>query len=339
MLKLSVHLVAWNGAKYVPYLFQSLRNQSFKEWELLVIDNDSKDETVAAIQKELVDFPVASRIIVNTTNKGFAGGHNQAFKETNAPYILLLNQDMHLAPDCLEKLVAFMEAHSNIAGVSPRLMRWDFAMVHAGNVIDSFTNYVDSFGLKVFKNRRAIEDQATRDTTEPFEVFGISGALPLFRRVSLKHVAFSDGTFFDESYHSYKEDVDLAFRLRSAGFATYIVPSALAYHDRSAAGPKQLSDSVAAKNKRLQSSWVKYHSYKNQIITLYKNEYWQNAVLDFPWIVWYEIKKFVYFLIFEPKILLGLVEVWKMRKELAAKRKQIKSLRKVSWRQIRKWYV
>ena len=54
MAKLSVHLVAWNGAKYIPYLFESLRKQTYKDWELLAIDNASaKDNTADLIEKEL----------------------------------------------------------------------------------------------------------------------------------------------------------------------------------------------------------------------------------------------------------------------------------------------
>ncbi len=373
MAKLSVHLVSWNGAKYIPYLFDSLRKQTYTDWELFVVDNASTDETVALIQKELVNFPFASRVTVNTTNTGFAGGHNQAFKAASAEYFLLLNQDMYLMPDCLEKMVQFLDEHSDVAAVSPRLMCWAFSedlnefKVDSDRFRQSLTHQIDALGLKIFRNRRVVE-QHTREEWSAFvipdhdrgsianepqnvdsrlhgndsvivlEVFGVSGAFPMLRRSIINEIVFSDGTFLDESYHSYKEDMDLAYRLAAHGTRSYILSDTVAYHDRSGAGPKELSDWAAAKNKSTQSSWVRYHSYKNHLMTLYKNEYWQNALLDAPWILWYEIKKFVYFLLFEPRVLRGLGEVWKMRKDLKIKRLKIKELRKVGWREMRKWW-
>ncbi|KKR35511.1 MAG: family 2 glycosyl transferase [Candidatus Magasanikbacteria bacterium GW2011_GWA2_40_10] len=336
MNKLSVHLVTWNGAKYVPFLFESLRKQTYKDWTLFVLDNNSDDNTVELIKKELSNFSIQSKVVEDKTNLGFAGGHNQAFKESDAEYILLLNQDMFLAPDCLEKVVRFLDQHPEAASVSPRLMKWNFPT--------NFTDQIDALGLKVYRSRRVVEQYTQQNWQELkkkfssaiLPVFGVSGALPVFRTFALKSIAYEDGSIFDESYHSYKEDVDLAFRLATAGYKSYVVLDAVAYHDRSAAGPKQADDAHALANKQKQSEWVKYHSYKNHLATLYKNEYWQNFTLDFPWILWYELKKFVYFLLFDRRVLGGLKEL--LGQDLAKKRRLIKSLQKISWQEMRKWW-
>ncbi|MBP6859493.1 MAG: glycosyltransferase [Candidatus Magasanikbacteria bacterium] len=343
-MKLSVHLVTWNGAKYVPFLFDSLRKQSFKNWELLVIDNNSTDGMVEAMKKELVNFSVQHELVENKTNLGFAGGHNMAFKKTNGEYILMLNQDMYLTSDCLEKVVTFLDNNSSLAVVSPRLMKWNF-IESDKNLVNSFTNQIDTLGLQVYRNRRVVEQytgqqwEAVKNKLHNLDllrVFGVSGALPVFRRSALQEVVFpEDGTVFDESYHAYKEDVDLAYRMAALGLQAGVLLGAVAYHDRSAAGPKQASDRAAAHNKKGQSQWVKYHSYKNHLMTLYKNEYWQNVTLDFPWILWYELKKFVYFLIFDRAVLVGLREVWVLRKILKKKRNFIKHARKLNWREVR----
>ena len=175
--------------------------------------------------------------------------------------------------------------------------------------------------------------------TTSLEVFGISGALPMYRAAVLREVAFANGDFFDSSYHSYKEDVDLAYRLASAGFKSYVLSDVVAYHDRAGAGAKTMTDAAALENKKKQSAWVKYHSYKNHLMTLYKNEYWQNFLLDFFWILWYEVKKFVYFLLLDMGVLAGLKEAWKMRKELKEKRKWIIKKREINWRKMRKLHV
>ena len=337
MSKLSVNLITWNGAKYVPFLFDSLRQQTYKDWALLAIDNNSQDNMAELMKKELANFPVQYKIIVNKENRGFAGGHNQAFKESDAEYILLLNQDMYLAPDCLEKIAMFLDNHPEAAAVSPRLMKWDFPK--------NFTDQIDALGLKVYRSRRVVEQYAQQNwldlknklSTAVLPVFGVSGALPVFRTSALKSVVYQDGGIFDESYHSYKEDVDLAWRLAAAGYKSFVLLDAVAWHDRSAAGPKQADDASALANKKNQSEWVKFHSYKNHLMTLYKNEYWQNFALDFPWILWYELKKFVYFLLFDRQVLAGLKEVF--NKDLAQKRRLIKTFRKISWQEMRKWWV
>ncbi|MCX6779455.1 MAG: glycosyltransferase, partial [Candidatus Magasanikbacteria bacterium] len=71
-MKLSVNLVAWNGAKYIPYLMKSLRNQTLKDWSLFVLDNNSTDNTLELIKHETEDFPVFVDIFANKVNSGFS---------------------------------------------------------------------------------------------------------------------------------------------------------------------------------------------------------------------------------------------------------------------------
>lgn len=337
MPKLVVQLVTWNGGKYMSYLFDSLRKQTYIDWALIVLDNNSNDNTLELIKKELSNFSIQYKIIENKINLGFAGGHNQLFKETESNYVLLLNQDMYLALDCLEKTVTFLDQHPEISSVSPRLMKWDFA----ANI---FTNQIDALGLKIYRSRRVVEqytgqnwqDLQDKFSSNVFSVFGVSGALPAFRMSAIKNIAYADGSVFDESYHSYKEDVDLAYRLAVAGYKSCVLLDAVACHDRSAASPEQGDDAHALVNKQNQSELVKYRSYKNHLATLYKNEYWQNFTLDFPWILWYELKKFVYFLLFDRPVLGGLKGLF--NKDLAQKRQFITSLRKISWQEMRQWW-
>ncbi len=335
MPKISVNLVTWNAEKYLPYLFKSLREQTFLDWELLVIDNASTDATVAGLRQELTKLAIPSRLILNKENKGFAGGHNQGFRESNSEWVLLLNQDMYLAPDCLSRLADSTGSDSSMAALTPRLMKWNFP--------DGFSDTIDSLGLQVFRNRRVIDWESGKrwcdSGVDKKEVFGVSGALPLYRRAALEQVVLGEGMVFDESYHSYKEDVDLAWRLRSAGYKSWLVSLAVAYHDRTANGSADLSDRAGMRNKQTQSFFVQYYSYKNHLATLYKNEYWQNFILDFPWILWYELKKWLYFLLLNRRILNGWGELWKERQRLKKLRRKNKELRKISWIEVRKWWI
>jgi len=349
-VKLSIHLVSWNGAKYIPYLFDSLKKQTYKDWKLFVWENASSDETASLIKKELENFDIAHKYLASERNLGFAWGHNELYKKTDSEYFLLLNQDMYLMPDTLEKMIKFLDENKEVASVSPRLMKWNFAEIE-NDFDESFTNRIDSLGLKVLRNRRVIEKYAGKDWDEKkakmelsfrikkheaLEVFGVSGALPMYRRNAIEKVQFSDGNFFDSLYESYKEDVDLAFRLRIAGFQSFVLLDTIVYHDRSAQGQERLGDTTAVENKKKQPDWIKYHSYKNHLMTLYKNEYGQNFVLDFFAIIWYELKKFGYFLLFDRAVLKGLFVVWKNRKLLKTRREEIKKMRVVDYKELRK---
>lgn len=323
----------------MPFLFESLRRQTISDWELIILDNGSTDNTVSILHQELENFPITYKFLTNEKNLGFAPGHNQIYRQTSSDYFLLLNQDIYLACDCLEKLKKFMDAHEEIGAVSPRLMRWDFAKVMGGDLANSFTNQIDALGLKIFRNRRVVEwltKQDWRDDgKQSMGVFGVSGACPVYRRSAIDHVCFPTKEMFDESYNSYKEDVDLAYRLNIAGFESAVVLDAVAWHDRTGAGPKEMGDVSAWKNKQKQSGLVRYYSFKNHLKTLIKNEYWQNLILDFPVILWYELKKAVYFLFFDYKVFSGLKEVFQDRKNILTKRKFIKESRKVDWKKIR----
>ncbi len=362
MAKLTINLVVCNGEKYIQYLFASLKRQTFKDWEMIVVDNASTDRTVAIIEEEIKDGSIKCTWIKNEENVGFSPGHNQAFRAVKTPYFLLQNVDMYLMSDVLEKMVKFLDAHENTAAVSPRLMRWNFEKVQAAKqngsdlieaAKEGFTSQIDAIGMKLFRNRRAVEwltrqewakDSEGKEVQKIYdkpaqEVFGVSGAFPMYRKVLLEKVLLPEESLFDPTYHSYKEDLDLAYRLRNAGFVSYVLLGAVAYHDRTGAGPREMGDWSALKNKMNQSFFVRFHSYKNHLRTLYKNEYWQNFLLDLPFILFYEIKKIGYLLVTNPTVVLrGWKEIIKSFRYTRAARKTILKTRKMYWKGIRRWF-
>jgi GT2 family glycosyltransferase len=348
-MKLALQIVTWNSSEYLADLFVSLRKSNLHELdcEMFVLDNASIDNTVEVLQEETSSVGIPYKIIKEEKNTGFSSGHNRLFSLHNSEYTIIINPDIIFEPDCILGLVKFLDQHPEIAALAPRLMRSEQSTI------------VDSLGLKVFRNRRVVEigagqswqsvnlsfrperseveksGSATWYDKNAIEVFGLSGACAMYRTDALRSIAFVDGTFFDETYGSYKEDVDLSFRFLSAGYRSCVLLNKVAYHRRSAKGLNDKSDVAAAKNKEKQSKMVKYNSYKNHLLTLYKNEYWQNLMIDFPLILWYELKKFVFFIIFDRDVLSGLAEIYRFRKQLKEKRKIIVKNRKLDWRQMR----
>lgn len=335
--------------KYLPFLFESLQNQSFIDYEFILIDNSSHAGVIDMAETELKKLSKPYRILDAGGNVGFAAGHNLAYKATHTQYFLLLNPDMYLQSNVLENMLNFLDAHHDTSNVSVRLMRWEFEKAKEG-----FSNNVDAIGIRLFRNRRAVEwltreewkkDSENSDVQKIFdksaiEVFGASGAFVIYRRASIEKVLLPEGNLFDPTYHSYKEDLDLAYRLRNAGFTSYVLLDTVAYHDRTGAGPRNLGDAAAIKNKKKQPYYVSFHSYKNHIRTLYKNEYWQNFLIDLPFILWYEIKKFGFLLLTNPKVIfLGWKEIFAHFGYTNKARHAIRMTRKNHYQGIRRWFL
>jgi GT2 family glycosyltransferase len=136
----------------------------------------------------------------------------------------------------------------------------------------------------------------------------------------------------------YKEDVDLAWRLQLAGYSAWYLPSAEAYHYRSAFGHAEFNHLITIKDRRRKSKFVNRLSYKNHWLVLVKNEFWSNFLLHLPWIIFYELKKFVYVLVLEVGTLKSVGEFFRLLPNIRDKRKQIKILRRVGAKEIRKWF-
>jgi GT2 family glycosyltransferase len=330
-MKVSVNLVAWNGKKYLPFCLDSLAKQTFRDFSLFILDNGSTDGTRDYLKN--IQYPVSNtQIVFNDKNIGFAAGHNQAIRATESDYVLILNQDIILEPDFLESIVWFLDNHPEVGAVTGKLLRWDFCN-------NKKTDMLDSAGLKIWKNHRLAELGAGEKDGEkwnkPFEVFGVSGAAAVYRRSALKSVAVL-GEYFDPDFFSYKEDIDLAYRLWLFGWKAWFLPEARGYHDRTARSNRG-SDAEAARQRKNKSSFVNYHSYKNHLFLLVKNVP-AGICLRYGYrIKWYEFKKFIYLLFFEPKTLGGLGEFFKKLPKMLKKRKWIAAHRKINVLEIKKW--
>ena len=351
MPKLSIHMIVHSDEqkKYLPFLFESLKKQTFTDWEMLIIDNSSGASVVKMASDLMTEIGRPFRVVDAGGNVGFAAGHNLAYKNLHTNYFLLLNPDMYLSPEVIGNMVHFLDEHNETANVSVRLMRWDFE-----KGLEGFTSFIDAIGIRLFRNRRAVEwltrEQWTKESENAdvrkifdkpaIEVFGASGAFVMYRRSCIAKVLLPGENIFDPTYHSYKEDLDLAYRLRNAGFTSYVILNSVAYHDRTGAGPRNLGDIAAIKNKKTMPFYVSFHSYKNHIRTLYKNEYWQNFLLDAPFILWYEIKKFGFFVVTQPSIVLkGWKEIFQHLSYTRSARASIVKTRKMHWKGIRRWFL
>jgi GT2 family glycosyltransferase len=200
---------------------------------------------------------------------------------------------------------------------------------------------LDTTGLQVKRSRRSLDrgageaDESQYDAAT--EVFGVSAAAALYRREALEDVRLGN-EFFDDDFFAYKEDVDLAWRLQRRGWSSRYVPNAVAYHHRGVQGDTR-SDARIAFQRRHHSRFVNGYSYSNHLAMLVKNESALTMFLDFPWIFWYELKKFMFILLFEQSTLRSIGRFFHMLPSMLKKQRMLRRQAKVSSRTLRHWFL
>jgi GT2 family glycosyltransferase len=334
-------IVTRNSKLFMQPCLDSILNQTYRDFAIGVIDNDSSDGTADFVRK---NYPMVS-MIENNKNVGFAKANNQAVKLFKSPYVVFCNPDIVLTETWLEKIMAKVEntEFDNYSIFGGKLLKLKLNNLETGDL--EKTEVIDSCGLELFKNGRMAEIGAGKKSEEfntDCEVLGHSAALVFCRRSALDAIALTDkyhpqGDYFDGSFFIYKEDADLALRLSLLGHHSLFIAEAVAYHLRtfSASGNDRLK--VLVTNRKKQSSPAKYYSYRNHLLLIFSNFFASNIIYYFFPIAWFELKKFFYVLVFETRNLSAWWEVIKMIPEIRSKRKFIFSRAKVTALDFRKW--
>lgn len=209
----SVITVNYNGAGFLPALFESLASQTLTPKEVVMVDNASTDGSVALVRER---FP-AVRIIESGGNLGFAIGNNIGVAATVGESIALINSDAYADPRWLETLVEALEAAPGAAAAVGKIY-----CASSTNVIDQAGGLFNNVGN--YWGRGHLEpDRGQFDA--PCEVAGVTACAMLLRRDSL-----GGEELFDPDFFMYGEELDLTLRLRGAGHSIVYTPKAVAFH-------------------------------------------------------------------------------------------------------------
>jgi GT2 family glycosyltransferase len=220
-MKLAIQVILFHSSKHLAPLLESLKAQTFQDFEVWFLDNSEDRDEAELSRAQVVASGLRHRFIVNEKNVGFAGGHQSMFLAQDAPFVMLLNDDASLDEMYLERVTRRIEPDPNIGSVTGLVYRMD------GITID--TTGLEYKCLAQIVDRDAGEKLEERSSKlEAGKVFGVSGAVGLYRRSAVEKA----GGLFDPKWFMYKEDVDLALRLRNAGFIAWFEPDALAWHER-----------------------------------------------------------------------------------------------------------
>jgi GT2 family glycosyltransferase len=189
---------------------------------VVVVDNASSDGSPEVI-RDYRDPRV--RLLEPGRNTGFAGGCNRGLAALPAEigWAAFVNPDVAVAPDCLRDAVDAVIDQPDVAGAAPRLMRPD------GRTVDSVGQLLSGRTLEV--RDRGYGSPLTDDLLAPRPVLAACGALAVFRRAALDHVAEIDGPWA-EHFFCFWEDLELGWRLTNRGWRMLAVPEAMATHGR-----------------------------------------------------------------------------------------------------------
>lgn len=218
---LSVIIVNYNVKYYLEQCLESVRRASKGlPVEVFVVDNLSTDGSVEYLRER---FPEVT-FIVNKENVGFARANNQAIRQSNGEYVLLLNPDTIVGGDVLVRMVEFMDAHPEAGGAGAYMLNVDgtFAPESRRGLPTPFVAFCKMAGLSaLFPKSRLFGRYYMRylDEREVNKIEVISGACMLLRREALDKVGLLDEDFF-----MYGEDIDLSCRVLEGGYANYFLP-------------------------------------------------------------------------------------------------------------------
>ena len=334
----SVNILTWNSANYLEKCLAAVFSQTYKNIEINILDNGSIDHTKELLERILLKKSFKINLFYEEKNIGYAAGHNKLIKVSRGEFIIILNHDVILADDFIEKAVSGFKNDKKISSLQAKIYQYNNGQK---------TELIDTVGFGVFKSGRIIDEGQGQKDTGQFrkkrEIFGANGAAPVYRRTALNDIRLINvlglrEEYFDEDFFAYVEDIDLAWRLQWRGWRCVYLPELIAWHDRTTSKRHKKSYLDFIRHRRTQGAWARKIAWRNQWFLWVKNQPVINFLKFFPWFFWRQIRLFVYLIFFEQKTLLAIPEVIKLIPLMLRKRKIIMTTKKISDKKMARWF-
>ncbi|MDO4756132.1 MAG: glycosyltransferase family 2 protein [Parabacteroides sp.] len=247
--KVAVVILNWNGQALMEEFLPSVIAHTPSDLaDIIVADNGSTDQSISMLKEK---FPSVGIILLDK-NYGFAEGYNQALKQIEHPYTVLLNSDVEVTPGWLNAPLTAMESDSQIAGVQPKILaqRNKAYFEYAG----AAGGFLDRYGYPYCRGRvlHIIEKDHGQYDKEA-DLLWATGACLFIRTNLYKEVGGLDAGFF-----AHQEEIDLCWRLRSRGYRLVCTPSSIVYH-------------VGGATLSVESPRKTFLNFRNNLLMLYKN--------------------------------------------------------------------
>lgn len=247
MTKVAVVILNYNGQKFLETFLPSVIEHA-DGYEIIIADNASTDGSLAYLKNHHSTL----KTIQLPTNQGFAGGYNNALKEVEAEYYVLLNSDVEVSANWTKPIIDLMDTDKSIAAYQPKIRSYhqkthfEYAGAAGG--------YIDWLGYPFCRGRvfdSYEEDKGQYDDTQ--EIFWATGAC-MFVRADVFHQLGG----FDAHFFAHMEEIDLCWRMKNAGYKIMYASASTVYH----VGGGTLHKSNPRKT---------FLNYRNGLAMLYKN--------------------------------------------------------------------
>jgi hypothetical protein len=230
--RLSVLLVNYNGAELLKDCVASLQRTRAHRYQVIVVDNDSTDQSLEFLSK----VPWV-KVVRSRCNRGFAGGNNLGLKECQGDYVLLLNNDTIVTPGFLESLCEHLDRNPHVGAVQGKMV-----LPRYGNSLDVCGSFFTALGLPYHYGYFKPDGPKYQRS---YPVFSGKGACLMFRRELIEKVG---GFLFDEEFFCYYEESDFCHRVWLAGYEVHFVPSAPIEHLMGATGDRILKQEIVQRH-------------------------------------------------------------------------------------------
>ncbi len=246
-----IAILNWNGRHFLQTLLPLLQDLSYPDYTVYVIDNNSTDDSVSFLKSHFSQV----KVIPLQDNYGFAKGYNLGLAAITEDYYVMMNSDVEVGKDFLQPMVDLMELDKQVAICQPKILslRNKAYFEHAG----AAGGMIDVFGYPFCRGR--IFDEVEKDNGQYNDVqqlFWATGTCCLIRKEAYWRV---NGMY--DYYFMHMEEIDMCWRLHSAGYKVLYCPQALVYH----LGGGSLSYQSATKT---------YYNFRNNIVMCYRNSPW-----------------------------------------------------------------
>ncbi|MBR4718897.1 MAG: glycosyltransferase family 2 protein [Lachnospiraceae bacterium] len=266
MAKVSVVIPNYNGEKYLEDCLTALKEQSMNDFELIIVDNGSKDKSTGIVRE---CFPEAKLIRLDK-NFGFSRAVNDGIRAAEAPYIILLNNDTRVEKDFIRELYDTICGDDRIFSVSARMLQ-----MNDPALIDSAGDMYCCLGWAYARGK----DKPSAMYDKRADIFSACAGAAIYRKSVFNVIGY-----FDEMHFAYLEDVDIGYRARINGYRNVYEPRAVVYHAGSG------------------MSGSRYNAFKislssqNNVYVPYKNMPLLQLVINIPFLLAGFIVKTVFFI-------------------------------------------
>ena len=254
---ISIIVLTWNGKQHLKTCLDSCLSQTYKNIEIILVDNASTDGTPDFIKE---NYP-RCRLIVNEKNLGFAEGNNIGIRAAKGEWVFILNNDTKLEKNCIEELYKAAKGRENAGMASPKMYLWN--------------KEIDTLGLQLLKKGYTKDIKNAAWDQEPLAPCG-GAAFYSGKMLDSVKIPGKNGKhdYYDSDYFIYYEDFDLGLRARLLGWKCVHAPDAVVYHLHGATMNKFSSTQVFFGDRN--RSWTIIKNYPAKVF--WKNFHWFLAI-------------------------------------------------------------